>query len=240
MVPVVAAALEDIGGAGGGRYTVFFDRADDEAVTVDGDTKTKLICGVCVVGLEEGLLDPGIATALKDIGGTGIGAVLLGGADDEGVAIDGDAITKAVVCGGIVGLEIGLLHPVFSVALKDIDGTGVCHGVVLIVAAIAVFEGGADDHPVPIDGNAKTKAIVGVGIAGLDVGLLCELIDMLAGDVNGVGLFAAIFGSDDHRDEIAAHIQRQVDAAAGGQLGAVDAEPGLQVRGAGADLNRRH
>ena len=193
---------EHVGGPGGpgarvalipvdpARPAVFGVGPYDQVRVRGRDGPAEAVARVRVRGLEVGVLDPCRSRPAVDVGGSGVRssiaelipidplghAALPPGADQDGVARDRHRLPEAVVRARIRGLQVGLLGPRGPGPAEHVGGPGAERGVVARVAIDAgrpaVLLGGAHHHRVPRHRHRESEAVVGIGVGGLEVGLL--------------------------------------------------------------------
>ena len=100
-------------------------------ITGDGYRISEIIIGCRIAGNELGILQ---SPNFKNIGGAGTAApVIVTVRPHHGIITgDGYRISEIIICGRIVGNELGLLTPGGAVADKDIGGAGVVAPVIVL------------------------------------------------------------------------------------------------------------
>ena len=211
------------------------------AVAAESHRPAEPVAPACIAGLDVGLLCPsargtgehvrraGIAGSVVGLVAANAGgrAVFKQGADCQSVAVGAQGYRPAefIAGAGIAGLDIGLLFPGARRAREYIHRAG-CAGRVVGLVAIdaggrAVLRIGPDRQRVAIvaQGNRPAEPVIGIGIAGLDIGLLlpgarrtCEhvhragigdrVVSLVTIDAGGGAVF--IRGSDHKRAAVTA------------------------------------
>ena len=96
-------------------------------------------------------------------------AVFFGRTDHNGIATDGNTVTKFVTSTGITGFQQCLLGPDATAAGEDISRTGIDSTVITFPDSwVAIFPFGTNYDGVVTDGNATAKLVISVGITCLE------------------------------------------------------------------------